>query len=478
MMHASDGDLDIPTAALQPERKLGWIWLVPLAALILTGWLGYQTWTQRGMRITVQFAEGHGLHANDEVRYRGIVVGRVRAVELAGDLDGVTVLADLDPAARRLARAGTRLWIVRPQVGFTGVAGLDTLVGPRYLAILPGSGPPQRSFVGLPAPPVVAAIAPGDLEIVLQSQRRGSMRPGTPVLYRQVPLGTILSVGLNHDAGAVEARVHIPERYTALIREKTQFWNVGGLDAEVGLRGVSLKLESVETLLAGGVALATPPDAGPVVRNGHRFVLADQPQKAWQEWQPMVVVGSPFLPPGSVMSAPMRAVMSWRQGRWFKSDRTRRGWVLQMDRGLVGPADLFVPPEGVPAESAVVDIAGRPIPLSSARALPGGYLVSADVHVGPTAWPNELVRTPAEPEDCVIVGDRAVAPIPLAASRLTADEERWLIDRAVAIDESWHGACVIGRHDGRLIGFALATEGEAFVALVPPVLTDKGRDRN
>jgi len=466
-MTSNGPTLSVPQAVLRPERRVSWFWVLPLLAAGMAGWLAYQSWSMRGTRITVQFSEGHGLRAEDEIRYRGIVVGRVHRVDLAEDLQGVTVTAHLDAKSRQLARAGTRLWVVRPQVGFTGVAGLETLVGPRYLALLPGDGPLQREFVGLADPPIVESIAPGDLEIVLQSPRRGSMRPGAPVLYRQVPVGTILSVGLDHDAGSVIARIHVPSRYTALIRAQTRFWNVGGLDAEVGLRGVSFKLESVETLLAGGVALATPPAAGEVVRNGHFFVLEEKPQPEWLAWEPMIVVGTPFLPPGSVMSAPMRAVLGWSEGRWLKSEKTRRGWVVQTQRGLVGPADLLSPEPGAPTESAVLEIGGEPVPLSSRTHAFGAGLARMDITLNATPWPAELIRAAELPEDCVVIGDRAIAPIPLTASRLKPGKGSWTIDRAITIDSSWHGACVLGRRDGQLLGLLLIKNDSAEVALLP-----------
>lgn len=458
----------LPRAVVEPERRISWFWFIPALALLMAVWLGYETWRLRGTQITVQFAEGYGLRAEDEVRFRGIVVGRVRSVDLVGDLQGVVVTASLQAQARQLARAGTRFWVVRPQVGFSGVAGLETLVGPRYLALLPGDGPPQRSFLGLADPPVVDTIDPGDLEIVLQSPRRGSMRPGAPVLYRQVPIGTILSVGLDHDAGAVIARVHVPAQYSALIRERTRFWNVGGLDAEVGLRGLSLKLESLETLLAGGVAMATPPSAGDVVHNGHLFALADKPQEEWLAWQPMVVVGTPMLPPGAVLSAPLRAVLAWQEGRWFKSDESRRGWLVQTEHGVLGPADLLAPGGEVAEESPVLEVSGQPVPLSGEPVPMGEGLVLRKITISPTAWPDALMRSAELPEDCLVIGDRAIAPLPLTASRLTPGKASWAVDPAVPLDVTLHGACVLGRRDGRLIGLLLVTPESARVALLPP----------
>ena len=69
--------------------------------------------------------------AGDDVRYRGISVGQVRSVELAGGMDGVIVTAALHSRAVDLARAGTRIWVVRPRVNYSGVAGLETIMGLR-----------------------------------------------------------------------------------------------------------------------------------------------------------------------------------------------------------------------------------------------------------------------------------------------------------------------------------------------------------
>ena len=465
---------ELPQAEFRPERRLPRIWLIPLLAVLLAAWLGYRSWLMRGLVITVQLDQGHGLQTGDDVRYHGTVVGHVRSVDLADDLDGVIVTAALQSQTSRLARAGSRFWVVRPQLGVTGVAGLETVVGPRYLAMLPGDGPRQRRFVGLSDAPIVASIDPGDLEIVLQAARRSSVRPGTPLLYRQVPVGTVLSVGLTSDGGGVEARVHIRKAYTQLIRAGTRFWNVGGLEAELGISGVSVHFESLEALLAGGIALATPPQAGEVVRTGHRFSLEVEPPDDWLEWEPLVVIGSSFLPPGAVIPTPMRAVIGWEQGRWLKSERSRRGWVLQTEGGLLGPADLLQADESVDRESVVLEVAGGTIPLTTAPVWTDGRLALLDARVTGAPWPAIRQRPAQDPEDCLAVADPAATPLPLSAARLTLKDEVWLIDPAVSVDEAWHGACVLARTDGLLVGVILVKEEGASVALLAGLESSRG----
>ncbi|MCH8209886.1 MAG: MCE family protein, partial [Planctomycetes bacterium] len=206
----------VPQAVLKPQRRLSPAMLVPVAALLFAGWLGYTAWVSRGYIITVQLDQGHGIKTGHEVRYRGITVGEVRKVKLAEGFDGVIVTVSLATQADQLAHSGSRFWVVRPQLGLEGVQGLETLMGPRYLAVAPGLGALQRHFIGLNEPPVVETIEPGDLEIVLQATKRGGLRRGAPVTYRQVPVGAVLSVGLASDGGAVEARVHIGKAYAQL----------------------------------------------------------------------------------------------------------------------------------------------------------------------------------------------------------------------------------------------------------------------
>jgi paraquat-inducible protein B len=72
-----------------------------------------------------------------------------------------------------------------------------------------------------------------------------------------------------------------------LIRTNTRFWNVGGIGVDFGLvGGLSVKAESLESVITGGIELATPTRAGERVQNGARFKLEDEAGKDWAEWAP------------------------------------------------------------------------------------------------------------------------------------------------------------------------------------------------
>ncbi|MFO0264863.1 MAG: MlaD family protein, partial [Planctomycetota bacterium] len=110
------------------------MWLATLACLAGAIALVWFSLEPAGTEIAIRFQEGHGLKPGDTLRNRGIDVGRVLSVELDKDLAGVDVRAELAPAAKALAREGTRFWIVRPTVDVTGISGLETAVGSKYIA--------------------------------------------------------------------------------------------------------------------------------------------------------------------------------------------------------------------------------------------------------------------------------------------------------------------------------------------------------
>ncbi|MCZ6837468.1 MAG: MlaD family protein [Planctomycetota bacterium] len=464
----------IPHATYRNERRISLAWIIPLVALFLASGMGWRAWQTRGVIITVRLPEGHSLKPGDEVRYKGITIGEIRDITLTNDLQGILITARLRQEAERIARSGSRFWVVRPQLRLTSVEGLETLIGPRYLAALPGheQSLPWRDFIGLSDPPVVAEMIPGDLEVVVEAETKGTLRPGTPITYRQIPIGSVLSVGLASDGGGIEARLHIQKAYTSLIREHTRFWDAGGFQANVGLTGFSIKVESLEAALQGSIAIATPPEdlAGENVRTGHRYILHKEPKKDWLEWKPLIAIGNSLLPPGAPMPTPLRARIGWTQGRILRNQETRYGWVLQTDQGLLGPANLLKPDEKADRETVVLEVEGVIIPLNDEPRWTDGVLTLYTESVTPYQWLSSLISHPAQPMDCIVISDPALDPLPLAASRLHDQGQHWDVDQSLSIDPSWHGAAVVSRENGHVVGLLIVDDSSARVALLPDTI--------
>jgi len=221
----------------------------------------------------------------------GVRVGEVRSVRVSSDLSKVIVDARLHSDAAGLAVEGTRFWIVRPEISAGRVAGLDTIFGPRYLQCAPGEGKPAQQFAGLTRPPAGLGETNGGLEIIIEAAQSGSLGVDSPVVYRGVRVRTVHDIALAANAKRVELSVVIDGPYRDLVRSNTRFWNAGGIGLDWGLiRGFKVQAGSLETLVAGGIAFATPTKAGDLVEPGRRFELAEAPKDAWTDWAPGIDV--------------------------------------------------------------------------------------------------------------------------------------------------------------------------------------------
>lgn len=459
---------EFPSAQVDKSPTFSLVWILPMLAALLAAVLSWQAWGERGLPLTLLFDHGHGLRPGDTVRHLGIVVGKVDKVSLAPGRDGVAVRALLEPGAEHLATAGSRFWIVRPELGVGTIAGLDTLIGNRYIAVLPGSGSAQSRFIGLTRAPLGDSLQPG-LDITLEGPTRGSLVAGSPLTYRRIRVGSVLSVALASDGRTVEVAARVRQEYAGLIRPDTRFWDAGGLTLDVGLSGVKVHLDTLETLIRGGVSLAVPEGTAEPVADGHRFTLHRQPKSSWLDWKPAVALGSTLLPPGTPLPRPARGTLTWTAGRFWSSDQSREGWVLGLSGGLLAPIDLLDPGADADEGSAALQVAGVAHPLSgpSSTPAPGLGLLALELPTGLPSWPRERQRAASAPEACLLLGDPDDTPLSLSAGRFSAEADHWLIDGELPLGRRWHGAAVLARSDGRLIGLLAVDDDAAKVVLLP-----------
>ncbi len=213
---------------------------------------------QEGQKFAIYFNDGNGLSSRTQIKYRGVDVGRVFAVELDEKTNGVRVQATLQQEYGSFLRKDTRFWIVRPKLGLAETRNLDTLFSGAYLTFAPGKGKPERTFQGLNSPPEETVVRDG-LHVILVSERLGSLKSGDPVYFRQVKVGEVTDCRLSEDATSTLIGVDIRKEYAPLVRTTSKFWKASGLDVDFSLfTGAKIKTESMAALLEGGIAFATP----------------------------------------------------------------------------------------------------------------------------------------------------------------------------------------------------------------------------
>ncbi len=251
---------ELPTAKTRPASNWSAIWILPLIALIIGGWLGWRAYTQTGIDIQVRFESGEGIVANKtEVVYKGMPVGKVKTLALDedGPSKGVIATVEMDKDVEQYLRTNTRFWLVKPSVSLAGITGLETLVSGNYIAVSPADGEPTRKFKALSQEPPLSDAKPG-LHLTLKADRLGSLNRGSPVFYKQIQVGQIKSYVLSEDQSTVEIKVFIEPTYANLVRKHTRFWNASGISIDANLSGVKVRSESLASIVAGGIAFATP----------------------------------------------------------------------------------------------------------------------------------------------------------------------------------------------------------------------------
>lgn len=289
--NAPDDPPPLPAARVRRRRwRLSAVWIVPVVAAIVAGYLVRDRLREVGPTITITFGDADGVKPDQtEVHYRGVRIGQVTSTTLSEDTKHAVVKVRLQRSAESIAREGSVFWIVRPEVGIAQIRGLATVLTGPYIELIPGTGKRAREFRGLDQAPLT--LGRRGLEIILEAAQLGSVRVNSPILYRGVEVGTVTSVGLSRDAGAAQIHALVDQRFARLVRSGSRFWNVSGLDVDVGLfKGVQISIESLKALVGGGIAFATPEDPGTPVKDGTVFPVHDKPQDEWLRWRPKIPV--------------------------------------------------------------------------------------------------------------------------------------------------------------------------------------------
>lgn len=223
-----------------------------------------------GIPITIRFSSAEGLkEGSTKVLFEGIQVGYLKNFHFSPDLSFVDTEVIMDPRTEPHLLSDTQFWMVEPKLSVTGVSGLESLIGGKYIQVVAGGkGKPQRKFVALEEPPVLSAREPG-LHIKLIADALGSIDRETPVYFKKIKVGVVEGYELNKKTGKIEAKVFIEKEYQHFVKTNSLFWNASGIDISGGISGIKIRTESLESILSSGIAFYTPED-GPNAKKAQK----------------------------------------------------------------------------------------------------------------------------------------------------------------------------------------------------------------
>jgi paraquat-inducible protein B len=286
-----EGEIPRAVARKPGPRTLQLVWIVPIVAALVGAGIAVKAFIDRGPTITIQFRSAEGIEANKtKIKHKAVDVGTVRSVKLSEDHKSVIVTAEMAPDAKDFLVDDTRFWVVRPRIAGGEISGLSTLLAGSYIGADPGhSTESRRQFIGLESPPVVTSDLPGKAFTLLASNL-GSLDVNSPVYFRGILAGRVVSARVADDGSQVHVDVFIQSPYDKFVNAQTRWWNASGVDFSVDANGVKVETQSLVTLLLGGIAFETPPEAARQAPSAQsaRFTLWDSRTDAFRSRETVV----------------------------------------------------------------------------------------------------------------------------------------------------------------------------------------------
>ncbi|PIE59967.1 MAG: hypothetical protein CSA32_01285 [Desulfobulbus propionicus] len=269
----------MPQPVQRRKRSLSPIWILPLVALCLGSWLLYTGIRDAGAEIKVHFTDAQGITAGKtKVMFKGIAVGTVTQITIDEAMEGVDLVIQMENWAKPLLVKDTRFWLVTAEVSAGRVRGLETLIGGTYIGLQMGeSSEPASIFTGLDSPPPLDPARPG-LRLTLEAESLYSLERNSKIFTKNLPIGHIEDYSLQ-DNGKILFNIYIEPAFAQLIKKGTRFWNSSGVSLTGNLRqGLTVNMESVASLIYGGISCATPESleqSGPASPHTHFTLYKD-----------------------------------------------------------------------------------------------------------------------------------------------------------------------------------------------------------
>lgn len=243
------------------KTRFSIVWLIPIIAIVIAGWLAWRSLANRGPDITITFDTASGLTAGQtQVKNKAVTLGTVQDISLTPDMRRVIVHVRMNGGTEDILTDHTRFWVVRPRINGASITGLETLLSGAYIAIDPGEkgGRYESNFTGLEAAPGVRSDQPGST-FMLVTPTLGSIGEGAPVFFRDMSVGEVLGYTMPPGGeGPIMVQVFIKAPFDHYLRTDSRFWNVSGVQVGLGAGGLKVQLTSLQALLSGGVAFGLP----------------------------------------------------------------------------------------------------------------------------------------------------------------------------------------------------------------------------
>lgn len=246
-----------PSNNIQPIRRVRFnsIWIVPLIAALVAAWMVYQNWSSSGPEITIVASNADGIETSKtKLKARNVDIGTVTNIRLSKDFNSAIITIQMTKNTEDMLHEDAKFWVVKPRVGKEGISGLGTLLSGAYIDMAPGEkGKLTNHFMLLNQPPLSSSEDKG-IRLTLDSSETSKLSVGTAVQFRGYDVGYIEKVGFDVKKKVITYQVFIRAPYDSFVNSAVAFWVTPGLAVKSSARGLEVRMDSLETLMSGGIS--------------------------------------------------------------------------------------------------------------------------------------------------------------------------------------------------------------------------------
>jgi paraquat-inducible protein B len=238
------------------RRRTIWpnlVWGIPLAALVIVGYLGVRAVLNHGEVITVTFTIAAGAKVGEtKVLYQGVETGELTKIEPNADGRRLDFHLRLVPAAKSGLNTNARFWLIGANPNFSDLSSLKAVVSGVAIGYAPGEGgEPANRFEGLDEAPLILPSDKGT-RYALRAHSVNSIHEGSIVLFHGQAIGKVIAIHFNGDSG-FHLQAFIYQPYDLLVRRGARFWKISPIRLSFAGDGITATLAPLSTLLAGGI---------------------------------------------------------------------------------------------------------------------------------------------------------------------------------------------------------------------------------
>lgn len=266
----------VPSRIRKTNAFASFVWLVPLIAFLVGGWLLFDHIRNTGPKVMLYLDSADGIEVNNTVvRVLSVNVGKVTNIRLREDGKGVELTAQLNADVKNMMRSDTQFWVVKPRIDSNGISGLNTLVSGSYIAFMPGKAAESKDTFDVADVPPISALAQDGLRLQLSGANSKMLETGAPVVYESFPVGRVESAKFDPESRRVSYTVFIEHPNDSLINSSSQFWLDSGIRIQADGGGFQLDSAPLGALISGAITFRTPDRAAPPAKAEGKFELYD-----------------------------------------------------------------------------------------------------------------------------------------------------------------------------------------------------------